>query len=113
MEVPRTNYCGIDSRWSDRIKRENRVNSLPRSSGYECRSEPNTLTQKITTIRAPRERHNSIMEFMLLKEAAESKRLEYLQHVLSPRNRFLIPQVCRSFCLGFLSSHLPKMLGGP
>ena len=94
MDVPKTDYNARNLQWSDRIVRENKVNTRSRSSGFECRKVPSSISAKITRIPGPEQRRRSTMEFMLLKEAASGQTFEFLHQSSAPQSVFLIPQVC-------------------
>jgi hypothetical protein len=93
MNLPSSDFNAINLRWTDRINRENKVNTRSRSSGYEARGEVDIVCQKISAIPAPRERKERVLEFMRLKEAAAPISQDFTFQVSSPRHKFLIPQV--------------------
>ncbi len=91
MELPGYDYTKANSRWRDRISREDRVHGRSRTGGYEARSVPVKVMGKITRIASPVYQRSRVLEYMSLRDASRLNEEFEFTRSLSPRDRYLLP----------------------
>jgi hypothetical protein len=80
-------------RWADRIARENNILSLSLTPEFQFNRSVASVQGKIGSMPSPTERQLRVLEFMKLKEEAERNEPDVTLNPLSPRKKFLIPQL--------------------
>ena len=92
MEVPRVDYNKANLQWADRIAKENLFSSTKDLSQFFGHGRSRSVQGKIGNLPSPSEQRQRVLEFMKLKEAAESNFQGLFSGPDSPRSRFLFPQ---------------------
>lgn len=87
-------YNKSNLRWAHRIVQENRVNGKQRPGEFESRKNSRAVQDKVNNLPPPQEQRERVLEYLRIKEMkGTSPEDSLLNVIMSPREKFLFPQV--------------------